>query len=505
MKKRLLNQMFSRMLSIILLLLVTQLVIAQAKSDTIKTKKKSVREHIIGVEERISLVENKLEKRTRIGISGYIQAQWMHFENPALYANNTFLIRRARIKIKYTPVEGVVFVLQPAFSTTFTRIADAYLILHDPWLKTFALWAGQFTRPNFAVQYSSSKREVPERSRVIRRLYPGGRGIGVKLEVTPPKIPLKFQFAVLNGNEFLVIDDIYGENINPWAVDFDPFKDLMGRLTYRFKLGNFGNLNIGVNGYYGWLKSNSSTVLNSDYKLYKNIGIGQSVARHWFGGEMQFFIDFLGGMEIRAEYMMGINAYSGAVGSFTTEKPLQLDLANDTLTMTYLTTNTNEINPTIRRNFMGGYVYLIKNIGKRNQFAFRWDFYDPNTKLSGNQIGIIEYDASTTDIIKNTSIDGNNPVVVLNEITENVVDNSLKSGSADITYHTLTFAWNYFFTNNLRIMVAYEMPFNEKVGKDVNGNSNLVKEYTVNDKIVYNDYSRVFPQNVLTIRFQAKF
>ena len=505
MKKLLLVQVFGRVVMIISLLLVTQVGIAQTASDTVKGEKTSLREKIIGVEKRLDIAENKLEKRTKIRLSGYIQAQWMHFENPVLYVNNTFLVRRARIKVQYKPVEGVVFVLQPAYSTIGASLADAYVVLHDPWLKTFSFWAGQFTRPNFAAQYSSSKREVPERSRVIRRLYPGARGIGVKLEVAPPKIPLLFQFAVLNGNEHMVIDDIYGENINPWAVDFDPFKDLMGRLTYRFKLGNFGNLNIGINGYYGWIKSNSSIVLNSDYTLKKNIGIGSSVTRHWFGGEMQFFMDILGGMEIRAEYMMGINAYPGAVGSFTTEDPLQLTLANDTLTMTHLTINTNEINPTIRRNFMGGYVYFIKNIGKRNQFAFRWDFYDPNTKLSGNQIGNTKYDASTTDIIKNSTIGGNNPVVVLNEITENVEDISLKSGSADITYHTLTFAWNYFFTNNLRIQIAYEMPFNEKVGKDANGNSNLVKEYTVNDMKVYNDYSRVFPQNVLTIRFQAKF
>ncbi|MBC8436113.1 MAG: hypothetical protein H8D88_00965, partial [Bacteroidetes bacterium] len=60
-------------------------------------------------------------------------------------------------------------------------------------------------------------------------------------------------------------------------------------------------------------------------------------------------------------------------------------------------------------------------------------------------------------------------------------------------------------TKNLRIQIAYAMPFNEKVGKDAAGNSNLVKEYTVNDRPVYNDYSRVFPQKIFTLRFQAKF
>ena len=454
---------------------------AQGENDSIKKESTTLRNRVTGVEERLAAAENNLEKLTKIKLSGYIQAQWMHFEDPSVYANNTFIIRRARINIQYKPVEGVVFVLQPDFFTGGALLKDAYVALYDPWIKTFSLWAGQFNRPNYEVEYSSSKREVPERSRVIRTLYPGERGVGAKLEVTPSTIPLKFQLAVLNGNAFLVIDDIYGENINPWAVDFDPFKDIMGRLTYNFTLGNFGGLDVGANGYYGWMKSNSTTVLNSDYTLYKNGTIGQSVNRHWVGGEMQLYMDILGGMAIKAEYMMGINAYPGAVGSFSVQDPMQTTLANDTLTMTYFTTNTNEIKPTIRRNFMGGYVYLIKNIGKRNQFAFRWDFYDPNTKLKGDQIGVVKYNNGSSDAQTITTIDGTNPVIVLNETTKNVVANSLKSGSSDITYHTLTFAWNYFFTDNLRIQVAYEMPFNEKVGVDV------------------------FPQNVFTLRLQAKF
>ncbi|MFC2102188.1 porin [Bacteroidota bacterium] len=478
---------------------------AQEKNDSIKQESSTFHDKVTGFEERLAAAENNFAKQTKIKLSGYIQAQWLHFESPAVYPNNTFMIRRARFKLKYQPVEGVEFVLSPDFNTTKIVLKDAYVQLNDPWLKTFSLWAGQFNMPNYAVEYSSSKREVPERSRVIRNLYPGERGIGAKLEVTPPNTGLMIQLAVLNGNTFRVIDDIYGENINLWALDFDPFKDIALRLTYDFKLGSFGKLGVGASGYLGWQKSNSTTVLNSDYTLYKNVTVGDNITRHWFGAEMQLHMNVLGGMEIRAEYLMGVNAYSGALGSFSIEDPVQMTLANDTLSMTYLTTNTNQINPSIRRNFMGGYVYLIKNIGKRNQFAFRWDFYDPNTKLSGNQIGVTGYDASTSDIQTTTTFDGTNPVIVLNEITDNVTDNSLKSGSSDITYHTFTFAWNYFFTKNLRIQVAYEMPINEKVGVDASGNSNLVKKYDINDMTVYNDYSRVYPQNIFTLRLQAKF
>ncbi|TSA26648.1 MAG: hypothetical protein D4R67_07490 [Bacteroidetes bacterium] len=478
---------------------------AQAKNDTLKEAVTTLRDRVTGMEERLATAENNLEKLTKIKLSGYIQAQWQRFENPAVYPANYISLRRVRFKVQYQPVEGVVFVLQPDFVPSGFTLKDAYVELHDPWLKTFSLWAGQFNRPNYEVEYSSSKREVPERSAVIRALYPGERAIGAKLEVTPPSVPLRFQFAVFNGNDHRVIKDVNGDDINPKNKDFDNYKDLMGRLTYNFKLGNFGGLDVGLNGYYGWMKSNSTTVLNSDYTLFKNVTVGKSIDRHWVGGEMQLYMDILGGMAIKAEYMMGINAYPGAVGSFSVANPVQTTLANDTLMMTYLTTNTQQINPAICRNFMGGYVYLIKNIGKRNQFALRWDFYDPNTKLKGDQIGVVKYENGTSDIQTTTTIDGSNPVVVLNETTKNIVANSLKSGTSDVTYHTLTFAWNYFFTDNLRIQVAYEIPFNEKVGVDASGNSNLVKKYTVNDQTVDNDYSRVFPQNVFTLRLQAKF
>lgn len=480
-------------------------IFAQAKNDSINEKVTSLRDKITGVEERLATAENTLEKQTKIKLSGYIQAQWQLFENPAVFPDNYISLRRVRLKVQYKPVEGVVFVLQPDFSPSGFTLKDAIVELHDPWIKTFSLWAGQFNRPNYEVEYSSSAREVPERSAVIRALYPGERAIGAKLEVTPPSVPLKFQLAVFNGNDHMVIKDVNDNDINPKNRDFDNYKDLMGRLTYNFRLGNFGGLDIGVNGYYGWIKSNSTTVLNSDYTLFKNVTIGQSVTRHWIGGEMQLYLDILGGMSVKAEYMMGINAYPGAVGNFSVEDPLETTLVNDTLTLTNMITNTNRINPTIRRNFMGGYVYLIKNIGKRNQFAFRWDFYDPNTKLTADQIGVVKYDQSSSDAQTTTMMEGTNPVIVLNKTINNVVTNSLKSGTSDITYHTLTFAWNYFFTDNLKVQVAYEMPFNEKVSVDASGESNLVKKYTVNGQTVYNDYNRIFPQNIFTLRLQAKF
>lgn len=173
----------------------------QPQLDTVKQKVSTLNDKVAGVEERLATAESDLAKLTKIKVSGYIQAQWINYEASNVYPNNYFMIRRARVKFTYEPVNGIVFVVQPDFQPGNITIKDAYAQANDPWLKMFSLWVGKFNRPNYEVEYSSSSREVPERSRVIRAIYPDERAIGAKLEIAPPKLPLKFQLAVFNGND----------------------------------------------------------------------------------------------------------------------------------------------------------------------------------------------------------------------------------------------------------------------------------------------------------------
>ena len=247
------------------------------EQDTLKENVSTLRDKIGGVEERVATAEADLAKLTKIKISGYVQAQWQHFEAANAYPSNYLTIRRARFKLQYEPAQGVVFVLQPDFQPSNFVIKEAYAKLNDPWMKTFSLWVGKFNRPNYEVEYSSSDLENLERSRVITTLYPGEYAIGAKLEITPPSIPLKFQLALFNGNDGLTIPDATGANLNPDNKDFDNFKDLMARLTYSFKLGKWGGLTIGAHGYYGFLKATTDTVLKSDYTVDKSISVGKAL------------------------------------------------------------------------------------------------------------------------------------------------------------------------------------------------------------------------------------
>jgi hypothetical protein len=500
-------------LSIVVMTTASLSLNAQTNADSLSGQVITLKDRISGVEERIATTENDVAKLTKIKVSGYIQAQFQNFENPAVYPSNTFLIRRARVKFQYEPVTGVAFVFQPDIASGLGNVVlkDAYAQLNDPWMKTFSLWMGQFNRPNYEVEYSSSSRELPERSKVISALYPGERAIGAKLEIAPPKLALKAQIALFNGNENLVILDGANAGLNYQANnsirDFDNYKDLMARVTYEFKLGNIGALNIGAHGYFGKIKANSYDLVNSDYTYNKGVEVGDGLKRNWFGVEMQFYADILGGLAIKGEYITGVNAYPGyftASDKVTTSTTSTSVLENDTLTVTNVTTKKSLSKPGIEKNFSGYYVYFLKNIGKKNQFALRWDYYDPNTKLDSDQLGLVKWDGSTSTI-KDADPEYEGSTEILSS-TKTVNDNIIKSGTSDIAYGTLTIGWNYYFTDNIKLMLAYEIPMNEKVGVNADGVGNVINDkiYVNNNKVIL-DYSEVFPQNVLTFRIQAKF
>jgi hypothetical protein len=484
--------------------------------DTLKENVSTLRDKISGVEERIATAEGDLAKLTKIKISGYLQAQWQYLEAPNAYPSNLFSVRRARVKIQYEPVNGVVFVLQPDFVPGNITLKDAYVQLNDRWLKTFSLMAGKFNRPNYEVEYSSSSREVPERSRVIRAIYPDERAIGAKLEIAPKNVPIKVQLAVFNGNDGIAINNpVYNYGTGKWDnvntvgqnTDFDNYKDLMGRVTYAFKLGQWGGLTIGAHGYYGQIKANSLDVLNSDYTYKETLnGVGKGVKKNWVGFEAQFYADILGGLAIKGEYIFGVNStpgYNGSAKFISSSSALK----NDTLTLTTLTTTSVNNAPAISRNFSGYYIYLIKNIGKHHQVAARYDYYNPNTSLKADEIGTAKWDAKTGEVVKdNKTTAGSDPVIITNNQSKTITTNKLTSGTADIPYGTWTLAYTYYFDENIKIMLGYEIPMNKKVGvTDANGKGNVTSTYTVNNVPGVLDYSSTISQNLLTLRLQVKF
>lgn len=435
------------------------------ETESLNEKVTGLNDAVSGINERLTTAESDLSKLTKIKVSGYIQGQYQYFENPSVQPNNYFSIRRARVKFTYETADGVKFVLTPDFAPGNLSIKDAYVVVNDHWSQAFSLWMGKFNRPNYEVEYSSSNREIVERSAVIRALYPGERAIGAKLEYNPVNVPFHVQVALLNGADGIAINNAAGANLNTTEnKDIDNYKDLMARITYNFKLGNFGGLDFGGHAYYGSLKSNALQTLSSNYTTLENVNIGDAVRRNWAGAEFQLFADILGGLSVKGEYIAGKNAsigYAPVTASGTTAAvPGAANFQN---------------------NFSGYYVYLIKNLGKKNQFAFRYDYYDPNTDIKGKDVTISQYTSPDATTLK-----------------------SRVSGKSDLATTTFSLALHHYFDDNLRITLNYDIVQNEKVGAE----GVLTEDYTKVDgtKVVKGiDYGKVVNNNLLTLRIQAKF
>jgi phosphate-selective porin len=385
-----------KILPSLLLLMITMSVYSQTqKIDSLTEVISRLEGKTNALDERVQVNESDLGKLNKIKVSGYIQAEFRQYQSVnyvSLDPYNTFLIRRARLKFTYEALDGVKFVLQPDFSTGNLALKDAYAVVNIPKIKGWSIWAGQMNRPNYEVEYSSSQRETMERSRVIRAIYPGEREIGVKLEYQGVQVPLKFQLMLMNGNF-----------TNAQAVDADTKKDLMTRLVYSLKMPSSGvGIDFGVNGYYGGSRVKSNPFISRVNPLtVDSVALGTYLDKKWMGAEMQLYADVLGGLSIKGEYMAGVNNYASLTGLTATVAQKIAD-------------------PNRERDFAGYYVYFIKNIGAKNQFVAKYDYYDPNTKTSG--------------------------------------DASVK---ADLSYKTWSLAWQYYLNDNIRISAQYEMPKNE--------------------------------------------
>ncbi|MCW2119195.1 hypothetical protein [Flavobacterium sp. 7A] len=365
------------------------------------------------LDDKLSKMSGDVDKVKKLHISGYVQAQYEKYDYwnasgsshgiaatpgaPAI--TNSFMLRRARVKFSYKPVDQVEFVMCPNFDVDKVQFKDVYVQLNDRWTKIFTLTMGQFLRPTtYEIDYSSSSREFAERSLMSRSLYPSEREQGAKLEAnftTKYNFPLKLTLAVVNGN--------FGEGaLTNQIKDVDGSKDLIGRASYSLK---FPKQKLAIDfGGHTYLGNN--TVIAAPTTIYTDVNnkpftpkIGDKLRKDLFGAEIQIYWDFLGGLSLKSEYIRG--TYSGQ--SYSSE--INSSFTGDRV-----------------RNVQGAYVTLVKNIDKKNQLGFRWDMFDANTKLSGNAVNSV----------------------------------------GDLKYNNYAFSYLYQFSSNVRIMASYLMPINEK-------------------------------------------
>ncbi len=306
-------------------------------------------------------------------------------------------MRRSRLKMSYdnndefgNTITQVVF--QVDFFNAATNAAsgvispvvvrDFYGKFTDPYTRWFGIKAGAMDRPfGYEVTYSSGTRETPERGRMSQILFPGEKDLGAQLVIQPVKQSrfnwFKFESGFYNGTGVL-------------NMDFDKKKDWISRLSinkankeetirYTGGISYFdGGHKYGTKNNFQLQNLNDSTM---GWKLVDTIAtninkIGKSV---FFGIDGQVSLDGKFGLTtLRAEYIGGTHGGSPSTNNLPRTMP----------TDDYY-----------QRNFSGAYFYLIQNILlSKHSVMVKYDWYDPNTKVSGNQIGATGSNLKNTDI-----------------------------------------------------------------------------------------------------------
>ena len=407
--------------------------------------------------------DNKLMKKLKL--SGVVQAQYQKIDSAgaASFAGGNFasmqdhrlFIRRGRLKAAY---EGTLSqaVIQLDATEKGITLKDAYLKLTDPWSTWTSLTAGVFNRPfGYEIEYSSSLRESPERSRIIQSLFPGERDMGAMITLQAPKT------SSLN---FFKLDAGFFNGSGPNNQDFDNKKDFIGRLNLNKSLMNEALKISGGASYYkgGYLRSNRNEYSWSNTGFIKEIMDTNSyTSREFKGFDFQLTYDSpLGITILRAEYIWGINTATSSSNTFVFSKT---EKTENYLPKTNIdTTLIDNIPQTLikqktitsdayKRVFHGYYIYLVQNILQtRHQLTLKYDYFDPNIRVSGKDIGVL-----------------------------------LKSNTADIAYATIGLGYICKLTENVKFMAYYDLVTNEKT--------------------TISGYGKDLKDNVITLRLQYKF
>jgi hypothetical protein len=391
----------------------------------------------------------------RLKVSGYVQAQFQLADTAGIETfsggnfpanvDNRFSIRRGRIKFTYEN-KNMQYVVQLDATEKGVAARDVWVALTDPWTRCFMLTGGIFSRPfGYEIEYSSGLREVPERTRMIQTLFSGERDLGVRLTFQPPKTSpfsfIKADFSVTNGT-------------GPNYIDFDRFKDYIGRISIN-RSNQAGSLKYGLglswcNG--GWRQGTRYNYFMEETALPggsimafqpdSSSATGSRLRKQYFGADAQVsFNTPIGTTQLRGEFITGRQPGTQNSSATPTAQP------GDAYT----------------RNFSGAYIYLIQNVlQSKFQAVARFDYYDPNTDVSQNAIGF------------------------------GFAGKGMPTGAADIRYSTMGIGLVYHVSDQVKFTAYYDRVTNEVTERL--GNPSTLK-----------DLSHDRQDNLFTLRLQYRF
>lgn len=391
-----------------------------------------------------------LKRFENIQFSGYIQPQFQvadtqgaHSYNGgdfAAFSKSRFMLRRARIKIDYLLLTEdkypkALFTFQVDATERGVNVRDMFVRLYETKGHNFSFTTGLFARPfGFEVNLSSAYRETPERGRMSQILMPSERDLGAMITYDPMKRNNKKHRIKIDAGFF------NGQGLSG-TTDFDSHKDLISRMTVKpCKLSKKITISGGLSLLYGgWRQATKYVYETKEVNGKKTFvvdssatNIGKIAPRHYYGADVQFIYKHTWGeTELRAEYWMGEQPGTAA----STVNPGTLQNV-----------------PLYRRHFNGAFIYFLQNIiNKNNQLLLKYDWYDPNTKITATNIG-----STATNFT-----------------------------AADVKYNTLGVGFLHHMNEHLKVVLYYE--------------------FVKNEITQLPDYNRNLPDNILTCRLQYRF
>ncbi|NLR78476.1 porin [Chitinophaga eiseniae] len=399
------------------------------------------------------------QKYDALRFSGYIQPQFQMAQSKgaASYAggdfgaavDNRFTLRRGRIRVDYERYDKqgmpvVQFAFQFDGSERGVFIRDFYGRFFETKFNVLSLVGGMFARPfGYEVNLSSGDRETPERGRMSQILMKTERDLGAMISFEPRRKDHPLRFLKIDLGAF------NGQGLTA-TTDFDSHKDIIGRIAIKpQKIGASKTLvSGGVSVLYGGMQQftnyiNTMGTVNGKpgYLVDSSVAnAGKIAPRHYYGADIQVKIPNgpgRGSTQFRAEYIRGQQTATAQ----TTETPGAIPL-----------TPQGKYAPLYIRSFDGAYLYFLQNLAsEQHQLVVKYDWYDPNKKVSGKDIGV--------------------PGSGLT--------------AADIRYNTLGVGYLYYANEHLKFMFYYD--------------------WVTNEKTALEGYTNDLKDNVLTCRMQYRF
>jgi hypothetical protein len=395
-------------------------------------------------------IDALVKKFNGIGITGFIEPEYQVAQSKGINtysggnfstnSDNRFIIRRGRLRTTYAALDKNAFpVVEMCIEVDATQKG---INLNEYWgrfnenkWQLFSLTTGMMNRPfSNEINYPTRQMESPERGRMSQTLMRGEVDLGAMLTFEPRKKESHLRYLKASAGIF------NGQGLTGPA-EFDSFKDFIARISLKsypltkkfFVSGGLSYLNGSIEqnnrflyhtGITNGLKTNTIDSATSN--------LGHKDPRQYYGADFQLKFVHKPGIatEFRAEYWMG--KQTATLGSSETPATLPAE-------------------PYAVRNFNGAFFYLMQNIGVKHQLVVKYDIYDPNTDLKGQDIGAAGSNFS----------------------------------AADIKYSTLGLGYIFYCNNNMKLMLWYDMVKNESTR--LNGYTSDVKD------------------NVFTCRLQFKF